>query len=48
MASKKIIKKAKRAVGRYICKVQPLTKEEKAELKMRIEIAIQEYKQIIR
>ncbi len=48
MAKKNIIKKAKRAVERYVCKVQPLSKDEKDELKMRIQMAIQEYNQALR
>ena len=48
MANKNIIKKAKRAVERYVCKVKTLSKAEKDELKMRIQIAIQEYNQAIR
>jgi len=44
----KIIKQAKKAVEKYICKVQPLTQEEKEELKMRIQLAIKEYNQIAR
>ena len=48
MANKTIIKKAKRAVERYVCKVQPLSKAEKDELKIRIQIAIQEYNQALR
>ena len=48
MANKTIIKKAKRAVERYVCKEQPLSKAEKDELKIRIQIAIQEYNQELR
>lgn len=47
MANKNILKKAKKAVERYVCKVQPLSKAEKDELKMRVQIAIQKYNQAL-
>jgi len=43
MANKAIIKNAQRAVERYICKIQPLSKGEKEELWARIKLAIKDY-----
>ena len=49
MANRKIIiNRAKKVVDKYICKVQPLTPKEKDELKMRIQLAIKEYKRASR
>gem|GEM_PF-1860389 len=43
MGKKQVIKGAQRAVERYLCRIQPLSKQEKDELKSRILLAIQEY-----